>query len=81
MPLDGLQYAGVAIGLTGALLVSQRAARWRRRGFLCWVASNCLLIGWALDHGAWGLLTMYAVYCLTSLLGWWNNRPQAPSHG
>lgn len=78
MTMDVLQYGGVALGLTGAVLVSQRSQRARRNGFLLWIGSNVLLISWAVGAAAWGLLAMYAVYSVTSVMGWWNNRaPQS----
>jgi hypothetical protein len=68
--MDALQYGGVALGLTGAVLVSQRSQRARRNGFLLWIGSNVLLISWAVGAAAWGLLAMYAVYSVTSVVGW-----------
>lgn len=80
MAMDVLQYGGVALGLTGAVLVSQRSQRARRNGFLLWIGSNVLLINWAVGAAAWGLLAMYAVYSVTSVMGWWNNRvPVSPA--
>jgi hypothetical protein len=79
MNMDMLQYGGVALGLTGAVLVSQRSTRARRSGFLLWIGSNVLLISWAVGAAAWGLLAMYAVYSVTSVMGWWNNRDVAPA--
>ncbi|MCK6490621.1 MAG: hypothetical protein L6R48_20400 [Planctomycetes bacterium] len=78
MNLDLLQYPGVALGLIGAVLVSQRTPRLRRMGFLLWIASNVLLISWAISAAAWGLLAMYAVYSVTSVMGWLNNREPPP---
>lgn len=78
MPLDVFQYSGVALGLIGAILVSQRSAQHRRWGFLLWIGSNVLLISWTIGAAAWGLLAMYAVYSVTSIMGWRNNRdPEA----
>lgn len=74
MIMDLFQYVGVALGLTGAVLVSQRSSRARRWGFLLWICSNALLISWAIGAAAWGLLAMYAVYSVTSVIGWHNNR-------
>ena len=79
MNLDLLQYPGVALGLIGAVLVSQRSLRARRSGFLLWRGSNVLLISWAVGAAAWGLLAMYAVYSVTSVMGWWNNRDAVPA--
>jgi hypothetical protein len=79
MTMDVLQYGGVALGLTGAVLVSQRSQRARQNGFLLWIGSNVLLISWAVGAAAWGLLAMYAVYSVTSVMGWWNNRPAPPA--
>ena len=79
MFMDLLQYPGVALGLVGAVLVSQRASRARRCGFLLWIGSNVLLISWAVSAAAWGLLAMYAVYSVTSVMGWWNNRDSSVS--
>jgi len=76
--LDVLQYPGVALGLVGAILVSQRSAYRRRCGFLLWIGSNVLLISWAVGAAAWGLLAMYAVYSVTSVMGWRNNRDAEP---
>lgn len=81
MTSDLLQYLGVALGLAGALLVSQRSVRARRWGFLLWIGSNTLLILWAVGAAAWALLAMYAVYSATSWIGWWNHRPTAPEAG
>lgn len=78
MSLDLLQYPGVALGLIGAILVSQRSSRARRWGFGLWIGSNALLISWAVGATAWGLLAMYAVYSVTSVMGWWNNRAPQP---
>lgn len=78
MIMELLQYPGVLLGLTGAFLVSQRSRQLRRSGFLFWIGSNVLLISWAIGAAAWGLLAMYAVYSITSLMGWWNNRDDAP---
>jgi hypothetical protein len=77
-PADLLQYPGVALGLIGAVLVSQGTTSRRRRGFQLWIGSNVLLIAWAVQAAAWGLLAMYAVYTVTSLMGWWNNRAPPP---
>ncbi len=79
MTMDLLQYPGVALGLIGAILVSQRASRARRWGFLFWICSNVLLISWAVGAAAWGLLAMYVVYSVTSVLGLWNNRDATQS--
>lgn len=49
MQMDLLQYPGVALGLIGAVLVSQRSPRARRSGFLLWIGSNVLLISWAIS--------------------------------
>jgi hypothetical protein len=79
MNMDLLQYPGVALGLVGAVLVCQRTASIRRWGFLLWIGSNALLISWAIGAAAWGLLAMYAVYSVTSVMGWWNNRDAPPA--
>lgn len=79
---DLLQYVGVVFGLAGAVLVSQRSQRARRRGFMLWIGSNILLISWAINAAAWGLLAMYAVYSVTSVIGCWNNSdPKSPPEG
>lgn len=74
MVWDVAQYAGVALGLTGAVLVAGSTQRSRRWGFGLWICSNAALITWAVHATAWGLLAMYAVYSVTSAMGWWNNR-------
>ena len=58
---EAAQYVGVALGLTGAVLVAGSTARSRRWGFGLWIASNACLISWTLNAAAWGLLAMYAV--------------------
>jgi hypothetical protein len=78
MPLDLIQYTGVALGLAGAILVSSSQRSRRRLGFALWLGSNACLITWALSMAAWGLLGMYAIYTVTSTMGWWNNRDEAP---
>jgi len=71
---DGIQYTGVALGLTGAVLVAGATPRARRWGFGLWIMSNACLIAWSVQTAAWGLLAMYAVYSITSVVGLWNNR-------
>ena len=71
------QYVGVALGLTGAVLVAGATARSRRWGFGLWIVSNACLISWTVNAGAWGLLAMYTVYSITSAVGLWNNRAAA----
>lgn len=71
--IDLLQYPGVVLGLIGAVLVSGSSARSRRWGFGLWIGSNACLITWSVADGAWGLLAMYAVYSVTSVIGWRNN--------
>ena len=73
-PWDAAQYLGVALGLTGAVLVAGATPRARRWGFGLWIAANAALITWAIHAAAWGLLAMYAVYSVTSVVGWRNNR-------
>ncbi len=46
---DATQYVGVALGLTGAVLVSGATARSRRWGFGLWIASNACLISWTVN--------------------------------
>lgn len=74
---DATQYVGVALGLTGAVLVAGSSVRSRRCGFGLWIVSNACLISWTVNAGAWGLLAMYAVYSITSAVGLWNNRAGA----
>ena len=74
---DGTQYIGVALGLTGAVLVAGATTRSRRWGFGLWITSNACLISWTVNAGAWGLLAMYAVYSITSVVGLWDNRGDA----
>jgi hypothetical protein len=72
---DAMQYLGAALGLSGAVLVSQRHARLRRWGFMTWILSNACLVWWTVSTGTWGLMAMYTIYSLTSFMGWWNHRP------
>lgn len=72
--LDLIQYAGVALGLAGSLLVPSARRERRRIGFGLWIVSNAFLITWTIHAQAFGLLGMYAFYSATSLAGWWNNR-------
>lgn len=67
-------YIGVALGLTGAVLVAGATARSRCWGFGLWIASNACHITWTVNAAAWGLLGMYVVYSITSLMGFGNNR-------
>ncbi len=74
---DATQYVGVALGLTGTVLVAGATARSRRWGFGLWIASKVCLILWTVNAGAWGLLAMYALYSITSAVGLWNTRAGA----
>lgn len=74
---DAAQYVGVALGLTGAVLVAVATARSRCWGFGLWIASNVCLVSWAVNAASWGLLATYAVCSITSAVGLWNNRAGA----
>lgn len=78
IPLDLLQWPGMAFGLLGAPLVSGRSDRARRWGFVSWIVSNVCWIAWGVHTGGWGLVAMQAVFCATSFQGWWNNRSGMP---
>jgi low temperature requirement protein LtrA len=67
---------GVSLGLIGSIFVSLKSSRARRVGFLIWIASNSLLIVLGLKLGTYGLVGMYSVYCVTSIIGWKNNRKE-----
>lgn len=78
-----LQWPGMALGLAGAPLVSSAQARWRQLGFALWTLSNVCWIAWSFNAETWGLLAMQAVFGVTSVMGWLNNRaprraPAAP---
>ncbi len=73
--MDLLQWPGAVLGLIGALLVAQASVNQRRAGFIIWIISNTLLIGWAIYAQAWALVGMYVLYGLTSIMGALNCRP------
>lgn len=75
MWLDLLQWPGMAFGLLGAPLVASAQAKIRRLGFGVWLVSNVAWIVWSIHSQAWGLLAMQAVFCGTSIQGWFNNGP------
>jgi hypothetical protein len=66
--LRTLEYGGAALGMAGSLWMaagvpSSRLAWW------VWLASNALLILWALRVRARGILAMQMFYFVTSLIG------------
>lgn len=68
-----LEYPACALSILGALLVSSRGSRQRRIGFGIWILSNLLLIAWAGNQSACGMLAMYVFFLGTSLRGWHAN--------
>ncbi len=79
--LNQLQWPAAAVGIVGAWLVGALARRSRKIGFLCFLASNVLWIGWGLIFGNWGLVAMQAAFTVTSLRGVMTNRDAAVSAG
>ena len=72
---DVLEWTATALSLVGAVLVALPAVEQRRRGFLVWIVANAIWIAWGCLEQKWGVTTLFTAYQATSLLGWWNARP------
>ena len=83
MQLDSLHLTfdllPAVISMSGALLVS-RYDRWSFAGWLLWLISNTLWIGWAFTAGAaggvpvWGVALQNVFFLVTSIKGMINSR-------
>jgi hypothetical protein len=71
-----IEWPAALLALAGSWLVGSPIPRRRQAGFALFLASNFLWILFALSLTAWGLLTMQALFCATSLRGWLANRTQ-----
>ena len=78
MSLDLLQYPAAAIGILGAWLVGSLDGRARFWGFLCFLASNLLIILWAFSGPFYAIVFMQACYFVTSVRGALSNKARMP---
>jgi hypothetical protein len=63
-----LEWTGALFGLLGSALLAANKD-WSRWGFVAFLLSNFCLIGYALEHRAWGLLAMQVGFTITSYVG------------
>ncbi|MCM3583815.1 hypothetical protein M3795_25420 [Ralstonia pickettii] len=68
--LTVLEWAGAAMGLTGAFLLATHS-RVSRYGWLWFFAANLAMAGLAIGIGRYGLLVQQLGFTATSLLGIW----------
>jgi hypothetical protein len=64
-----LEIIGTITGLAGALLVAFNQRQLRLAGFSIWLVSNAAWISYAVMVEAYWMLTMFACYMGTSVLG------------
>lgn len=64
------EWAGCIFGVAGALLLALNN-RYSGYGFVAFLASNAAWILYGILNGAYGMVTMQAVFTFTSLLGIW----------
>lgn len=76
--MDYIEWAGAVLGVGGALLLSLNN-RYSALAWPLWAVSNVLLIVFAFNVGAWGLMSMQGIFLVISLNGmlrWrWRSRP------
>lgn len=72
--MDLLQWTACFVALAGAYLVANDSRTHRRLGFVLFLVSNVLWIAWGGMVGAWALVTMQTLFCLTSARGIVRNR-------
>lgn len=63
-----MEWSGAALGLLGALLLSMNRV-FSRYGWLLFLLSNFMWIGFGIATEAWGLVFMQVGFTLTSLNG------------
>jgi hypothetical protein len=72
-----LNASGTLISISGAIA---NALGYYHHAFLMWIISNlillCLFCGvasnwWILNSGAWLQVLLYAIFCITSSVGYW----------
>jgi drug/metabolite transporter (DMT)-like permease len=61
-----LEWTGAAAGVAGSALIATGHVG---AGFCLFLLSNFLLAGYAILARAWGLLSMQAIYTVTSVYG------------
>lgn len=72
--MDLLQWTACVVALIGGWMVANESRTHRRLGFALFLASNLLWIWWGSLSSAWALVTMQALFCLTSARGIARNR-------
>lgn len=72
--LSHLDWAGAVVGIAGAWYVGSQDVRGRWWGFVGFLASNVLLIIWAVYTRNWAIVAMQCFFSLTSLRGLLMNR-------
>lgn len=69
-----LEWLAALIALAGAWCIGSPRQDVRQLGFCAFLLSNTLWITWGSMSGAWGLVTMQALFCITSARGIITNR-------
>lgn len=64
-----IEWVAAAFGILGAGLLAINQPTISGYGFVAFLLSNALWIGWGLRQRAYGLLTMQAGFTITSVLG------------
>lgn len=76
-----VQCAGSVLGITGSYLVTSQTKDTRCIAFFLWIISNILIIMVYTRFEQWPLMLMGYCYLITSVLGFYRNRPQWDHHG
>lgn len=74
IPSDLLQAIGSLLAILGAICNCSPDRCDKLLGFKTWIASNFILLVFALALQLWWLAGMYVVFTGTSWYGWWKHR-------
>lgn len=69
-----IEWIAALVALGGAWCIGSSRQDVRQLGFCAFLLSNALWIVWGGFSGAWGLVTMQALFCVTSVRGIITNR-------
>lgn len=68
------EWIAAAWSVIGAWLVGSQDVHLRWFGFLLFLMSNLIWIGWGITIKAWPLVAMQCAFLVTSVRGVWSNR-------
>ena len=64
---QSVEYVATILGILGGLLVAFK----QRSGFIAWIFGNALWVIFGIAHGIWGLVLLFSVYEVISIISFW----------